>query len=242
MNLGGFEGFRPSLIYRRPCTMPPKESPAPRSAPKGARLYRGLSAAERNAQRRTRILEAGLELFGTHGYAGTSIRAVSAAASLNSRYFYESFTSREDLLYHVYQEIIREVATAVIEVTAQARTTEEQAHEGLRVAWTILTEDPRKARVIALEVVAVSERLERLRRENRHAFADMLVQNTRLIHGGGVAARLDPVLTARSLMGAVVEVLVDWINDDVSASVDQIVDHFTQLFTVVADAAIAPRE
>jgi hypothetical protein len=42
-------------------------------------------------------------------------------------------------------------------------------------------------------------------------------------------------------MGAVVEVLVDWINDDVDATVEELVDHFTQLFTVVADAAIEPR-
>ena len=40
-------------------------------------------------------MEAGLELFGTLGYASTSVRAVSAAAALNSRYFYESFGSRE---------------------------------------------------------------------------------------------------------------------------------------------------
>jgi AcrR family transcriptional regulator len=221
--------------------MPPKQSPAPTPGPSGPRLYRGLSAAERNAQRRERLLEAGLELFGTEGYASTSIRAVSAEATLNSRYFYESFSSREDLLYHVYEKVIRDVASAVIEVTSRAETVEEQAREGLRVAWTILTEDPRKARVIALEVVGVSERLERLRRDNRHAFADLLVQNTRLIHGGGIQARLNPVLTARSLMGAVVEVLVDWINDDVDATVEELVDHFTQLFTVVADAAIEPR-
>jgi AcrR family transcriptional regulator len=220
--------------------MPPKRSPAPTPAPAGPRLYRGLSPAERNAQRRERLLEAGLELFGTEGYARTSIRAVSAKAGLNSRYFYESFSSREDLLYCVYEKVIRDVASAVIEVTGRAETIEEQAHEGLRVAWTILTEDPRKARVIALEVVGVSERLERLRRDNRHAFADLLVQNTRLIHGEGVRSRLNPVLTARSLMGAVVEMLVDWINDDVDATVEELVDHFTQLFTVVADAAIEP--
>ena len=221
--------------------MPSKQSPAPRPAPAGPRLYRGLSAAERNTQRRERLLAAGLELFGTDGYARTSIRAVSAEAGLNSRYFYESFSSREDLLYHVYERVIRDVATAVVEVTARAETTKEQAHEGLRVAWTILTEDPRKARLIALEVVGVSERLERLRRDNRHAFADLLVQNTRLIHGGGVEPRLNPVLTARSLMGAVVEMLVDWINGDVDATVDELVEHFTLLFTVVAEAAIEPR-
>jgi AcrR family transcriptional regulator len=197
-----------------------------------------MSAADRSAQRRARLMEAGLQLFGTEGYAGTSIRAVSAAAGLNTRYFYESFSSREDLLYHVYAQIIREVAEAVVEVTARASSIEEQAHVGLRTAWSILTEDPRKARVISLEVVGVSERLERLRRDNRHAFADLLLRNARLIHGEGVEPRLDPVLTARSLMGAVVEMLVDWINGDLDATVDEIVDFFTKLFAAVARAAI----
>jgi AcrR family transcriptional regulator len=212
---------------------------APAQAP---RLYRGLSASDRRAGRRKMLLEAGLELFGTVGYAGTSIRAISAEASLNPRYFYESFSSREDLLYDVYKEVVAGVAAEVVAVTAVATSTEAQAREGLRAAWTILTEDPRKARVIALEVVGVSERLERLRRENRHAFADLLVHNTRSIHGEGVRGRLDPVLTARSLMGAVVEVIIDWINGDVEASVEELVDHFTQLFTIVAQAAIEPRE
>ena len=138
-------------------------------------MYRGLSAPERSAQRREALLRAGLELFGTDGYAQTSIRAVSAQASLNSRYFYESFSSREDLLVDVYGEVIREVATAVIDVTGRAQTIEQQAREGLRVAWTILTDDRRKAKVIAVEVVGVSDRLERLRRSNRHAFAEILI-------------------------------------------------------------------
>jgi AcrR family transcriptional regulator len=187
------------------------------------------------------LLEAGLELFGTVGYPATSIRAISAEASLNPRYFYESFASREDLLFHVYKDVVSRVAAEVVEVTAAQPSTEAQAHEGLRAAWTILTDDPRKARVIAVEVVGVSERLERLRRDNRHAFADLLIHNARMIHGAGVRTRLDPVLTARSLMGAVVEVIIDWINGDVEASVEELVEHFTRLFTVVAQAAIEPQ-
>src|SRR5580658_5813784 len=92
-------------------------SPAAEAAP---RRYRGLSVEERREQRRERLLAAGLELFGTDGYAGSSIRAISAAAGLNSRYFYESFSSREDLLYHVYQAAVREVATAIVDATAGA--------------------------------------------------------------------------------------------------------------------------
>lgn len=206
------------------------------SLSQATRPYRGVEPSQRRAQRRERLLDAGLEVFGTGGYAGSSIRAVSATACLNSRYFYESFSDREDLLYHVYKRIVGEVASAVVEATSQVDTIEEQAHAGLGVAWKILTEDPRKARVLALEVVGVSDRLERLRRENRHAFADILLQNSRPITGDML--HLDPVLTARSLMGAVVDLLVDWINGDLDATVDEIVEHFTQMFTAVVDAAM----
>jgi AcrR family transcriptional regulator len=202
------------------------------------RRYRGLSVDERREQRRERLLEAGLELFGTAGYAGSSIRAVSAAASLNSRYFYESFKSREDLLYHVYQRAVRELATAVIQATVASGSVEEQAREGLRASWLILTEDRRKARVIALEVVGVSERLERLRRENRHAFADILVRNAMSLADPDIRLRMDPVLTARLLMGASMEMLVDWINGDVDASTEEIIDHLTTMYTAVAEASV----
>jgi len=203
------------------------------------RRYRGLSVAERREQRREQLLEAGLELFGTQGYAGSSIRAVSAAASLNSRYFYESFTSREDLLYHVYQRAVADIAGAVIEATAQVDTVEDQARAGLRASWTVLTSDRRKARVIVLEVVGVSERLEKLRRENRHAFAEILVNNAMSIAGEGIRLRMDPVLTARSLIGAGMELLVDWIHGDVSASPDEIVEYLTKMYTAVALASVA---
>jgi AcrR family transcriptional regulator len=214
--------------------MPPMES-----AVQAPRRYRGMTASERRAARRERLLEAGLEVFGTHGYAGSSVRSVSAAASLNSRYFYESFSSREDLLYCVYQRIVRDILVQASDAVAGADTIEGKARAGLRAGWTALTEDRRKARVVALEVVGVSERMERLRRQTRHALADLTAQQALSVAGDDVRLRLDPVLTARSLMGGVVEVLVDWINGDVDASVEEVVEHFTRLFTAAAYAAVA---
>lgn len=202
------------------------------------RRYRGITAAERRDQRRERLMQAGLELFGTEGYAGTSIRGVSAAASLNSRYFYESFSSREDLLYHVYLRILSEIMVLASETVAAADTIEAKARAGLRAGWTVVTDDPRKARIVALEVVGVSDRLEQLRREMRHALADLTVKQSMSLAEQGVRFRLDPILTARSLMGGVVEVLVDWINGDVDASVEEVVEHFTRLFTAAAYAAV----
>jgi AcrR family transcriptional regulator len=205
-----------------------------------SRTYRGISPAQRQADRRERLLEAGLELFGTVGYARTSVRSLSAAASLNSRYFYESFAGREDLLYSVYQRIISDIFSRTLEATARETTIRAQAHAGLEAAWTAVTEDRRKARVVALEVVGVSERLEQLRRKNRHALAKLTADNALSLADRGIQLRLDPVLTARFLMGGVVEVLLDWVNGDVDAPPDVVVEHFTELFTAAAHAVVAP--
>jgi len=183
-------------------------------------------------------MEAGLELFGTLGYARTSIRAVSAAASLNSRYFYESFSSREDLLYAVYQRVVGDIFTRVSEAVVQENTIEAQARAGLRAGWTAVTEDRRKARIVAIEVVGVSERLERLRRETRRALAQLTADQA-LRLAGGLPLRLDPMITARFLMGGVVELLAVWINGDLDASTDEVVEHFTALFAAAAYAAVA---
>ena len=183
-------------------------------------------------------MEAGLELFGTVGYARTSVRTVSAAASLNSRYFYESFTDREDLLYAVYQRIVGDIFAKVRDAVAGEDTLGAQTRAGLRAAWTAVTEDRRKARIVALEAVGVSERLERHRHETRQALAQLTADNALALAASGTRLRLDPVLTARFLMGGVAEILLEWINGDLDTSADDVVEHFTALFTAAAHAAI----
>jgi AcrR family transcriptional regulator len=204
------------------------------------RTYRGVTPAQRQAERRERLLAAGLELFGTVGYASTSVRAISAAAGLNSRYFYESFSSREDLLYSVYQTIIDDIFAQAMAAAAGKQSVDAQARAALEAAWTAVTTDRRKARIVALEVVGVSERLERLRRRNRHALAKLTADNALTLAGPGIQLRLDPVLTARFLIGGVVEILLDWINGDIDAPPAELLEHFTALFTAAAAAAVAP--
>jgi AcrR family transcriptional regulator len=209
-------------------------------SPAAARRYRGITGAERREQRRALLLEAGLELFGTRGYGETSVQAVCEAAGLNRRYFYESFDGAEDLLCQVYEQIVRDMAAEVVEVTARAETIEDQARSGLQAAWRTLAGDRRKARIIAIEVVGVSERLERMRRRNRHAFADITMRNALSLAAPGTEFRLDPVLAARALMGACMELLVDWVHGDIDATPEEVVEYLTQLLTTTAYAAVAP--
>jgi AcrR family transcriptional regulator len=209
---------------------------------KQPRRYRGATPAERHAARHEQLMEAGLELFGTQGYGNTSVRAVSAAASLNTRYFYESFADREELLRSVYQRILGEILTGATEAVAQADTIEDKARAGIRATWTILTEDRRKARIVALEVVGVSDDLEKLRRQSRQALARLTADQAISVMSDDVRLVLDPTLVARALMGGAVELLLAWIHGDLEQSVDEVVEHLTRLFTAAAYAAVEPVE
>ena len=60
------------------------------------RPYRGVEAAERLAERRRRFLEAGLDLLGGPRPAELTVRGICSQAGLTPRYFYESFTDKDD--------------------------------------------------------------------------------------------------------------------------------------------------
>ena len=77
---------------------------------------------------------------------------------------------------------------------------------------------------------------------DHHDLAQLTADNAMRLAGQGIKLRLDPVLTARFLMGGVVEVLHEWINGDLDAPAEEVVEHFTALFTAAAYAAVAPAD
>lgn len=73
--------------------------------PPTPRRYAGLSGDQRAALRRESLLEAGLDVFAATGKGGATMTAICAHAKLTERYFYESFTSRDELLQKVLDGI-----------------------------------------------------------------------------------------------------------------------------------------
>src|ERR1700744_499496 len=61
-----------------------------------ARPYGGVGAADRLATRRTRLLKAGLDLLGGDDAAELTVRGVCRLAGVAGRYFYESFTEKNE--------------------------------------------------------------------------------------------------------------------------------------------------
>lgn len=79
------------------------------------RDYGGLSASQRQAERRTRLLEAGREVWGGSGAGDVTVRAVCARAGLGPRYFYEQFPDRDALLLAVSDQFRDEVLALMLQ-------------------------------------------------------------------------------------------------------------------------------
>ena len=95
------------------------------------RVYGGRSQDERRADRRLRLVQAGLEVFGTEGWGGTTIERLCAAAGVATRSFYEEFASREALLSAVYEDLMGGALAAVLPAVEASGTPEERIHAGV---------------------------------------------------------------------------------------------------------------
>ncbi|MFZ2530612.1 MAG: TetR/AcrR family transcriptional regulator [Rhodococcus sp. (in: high G+C Gram-positive bacteria)] len=176
----------------------------------GGRRYSGLAAEDRTRARRVAIIDAALEEFGTTGFAATSVKQICTAAGLTERYFYESFRDRQACLTELYGTLVTELRAATAAAIAAADDTESAILGGLTAFVEYLTDDPRRARVILIEVVGVSPEVEELRHAVLRAFSDLIRSVWSTEQGVDVDDERTR-LTAIALSGAVNNLLVDWM-------------------------------
>ncbi len=121
-------------------------------------------------------MQAALELFGTQGYSATSIEQLCSAASISTRSFYEEMSSREQLLIALADDLIgRAVAAGLAEIDAAAELPlAERIARGVRAYLQITCRTPGSARVCYIEVVGVSDAVERWRAEWRKRIGALL--------------------------------------------------------------------
>ncbi|WP_333617747.1 TetR/AcrR family transcriptional regulator [Dietzia sp.] len=83
------------------------------------RVYGGKTASERESARRLALLDAAFHLVGANGYGAATVRAICRQAGLSERYFYESFSSRGDILATLYDQHIEEIRDRVLAAVAE---------------------------------------------------------------------------------------------------------------------------
>jgi AcrR family transcriptional regulator len=201
--------------------------------PSPTRPYRGVSADDRRAVRRARLIEAGLELLGERGWQGTTVRAVCAEAGLTERYFYESFDDRADLLAGVFDRVAAEAAEGVLRaVEAAPHDARAKARAAIAAFVEMLTDDPRRARAMLLESFGDAALRER-RAEAIRGFARLVSEQAQRFYDDPIAVD-DAELTALALVGGLAELLVGWLDGTIEAPRERLVDHCTELFVAAA--------
>ncbi len=167
---------------------------------------------ERGAARRARLLDTGLEVFGTVGYTRSAIESICADAGVGTHSFYRHFDGKEDLFRAVYDGVVQRLAGSIMTaVRREPRDLESHVGGAVKASVQHVTSDERAARVQLVEVVGISSELERHRREVMRAFARVTASETARLHDLGLARRPMSELLAMGLVGATNELLIDWL-------------------------------
>ena len=203
----------------------------------GARLRKGRTLAERRQERRDALLDAAIEVFGTKGYASSSIEEICRKAYVSSRDFYAEFANREALLRAVGLQITERVYAALTDVEVEPGPDLLRRRTWARVAGLVhvLVDDPRVARIAIVESVGISADHEARRLSAHHLYADWICTYVRdELESKGLDERRQQAFSL-ALVGAVNELIVDWILQppDQRCSVDELVDVIAELAMVV---------
>lgn len=189
------------------------------------RPWRGMPPRERQEARRRRLLQAGLEVFGTEGFRAATVGRVCREAGLTNRYFYEHFADREAALRAVYDDLVEDafhrLSTAVND-PPPASCLEDRVMAALDAYLDFCLSDPRRPRVISVESVGVSADMEERRRSVRHRIAELFAREYRRSAREGTVVDLPFDKQALALVGAANELVIDWVLSDRSRTREEL--------------------
>jgi AcrR family transcriptional regulator len=177
----------------------------------GGRAYRGLSPEARKAERRERLVAAGVEVFGTVGFQAATVRQLCAAAGLTERYFYESFDNQAGLFAATYDHAVDRLRATLMQAVVTAPSGFAALAESvLRAFYGELQRDPRTARIMLIEIYGVAFDRGRLYQRGVVDFA-ALVRALIDAHVRVDRAGLDADLLATAVVGACIHLATHWL-------------------------------
>jgi len=187
----------------------------------------------RRVEPRRRLIEAAIELFGTVGYAGTTIETLCARARLSTRDFYKSFFSREDLLRAVFDEQVVDRYRSIEAVLhAAPPTLEDRTRAAMADFVRGMADDPRRGRILFCEAVGVSPELEGYRRQMLRRYCHLVVEQVSAIGGDNLPtmSEAQQAMMAGFFIGGIREVMQQFTDGVIGpVSLQELVDGLTAL-------------
>ncbi|OHU77830.1 TetR/AcrR family transcriptional regulator [Mycobacteroides chelonae] len=201
-------------------------------------LYGGQTHAERRQERRSRFVCAALDIWRESGWAAVTMRKVCAHTTLNTRYFYEDFSDRDELLVAVWEGIRSELLAAVVEVLVgdPARPPLETLNRALHVLVTWVADDFPRAQVLLGNHTGCPA-LEKKRQASQRELVELMIDTGRPYlrpDADADAFRVDVTIGLNGFTG----MMSEWHSGAIILTETQVIDHVTRLATVIASQHI----
>jgi AcrR family transcriptional regulator len=187
-----------------------------------------MSAAERLADRRERLLSAAYTLFAHPGFHATTIERLCATARISNRAFYECYPSRNDLMRAVYERCVEETLTSVTRAVEKAPPTlDDRIVAGIEEYIRFVTQDVRRTRVMHLEARRAGDVLTAVRQHAVKGFTKIIEE---AVHDLPHAPPMDLHLLTLGLIGAITELLLEWALTKPAPPTNQLTDACVHIF------------
>jgi AcrR family transcriptional regulator len=203
-----------------------------------SRVYGGVDASTRAAQRRSTLIEAGLDLLGTTE-PDISVRGVCRIAGVTSRYFYESFADKDALMEAVYDHVVEGIATAILTgLSTAGPTAPERVHTAVQTVVRLIAEDPRRGRLL-FSATPGNNVLAAKREQSTAMFTALLSAQASEFYETEPDDRLN--ITAQFVVGGFAQVLTVWLSGGLALSEEDVTAYCSDLL-LAAGAGYARRE
>jgi AcrR family transcriptional regulator len=177
--------------------------------------WSGVPLPDRQALRRDELITAGVTLLGSASGPALTVRAVCRHAGLTERYFYESFSDRDEFVRAVYDDVCNRAMTALMSAGTP--------REAVERFVALMVDDPVRGRVLLL-APQVEEVLIHSGAEWMPSFIELLQSK--------LTAISDPVLQkmmATGLIGALTALFTAYLDGRLAASREQFIDYCVDL-------------
>lgn len=160
---------------------------------------------------RERILEAAEEAFGDKGYHETLVDEIVDRTSLSKGGVYFHFPSKEDLFFAVLDRLADRLVSRARAAAERETSPLAAVDAALTTVVSTLGRRRRLARLILLHGYSMGSAFEKKRVEVFDRFAWVIESNLDDAVVSGEVAPVDTALVARLWLGAVNEVVVNWL-------------------------------
>ena len=190
------------------------------------RPYRGVRPEDRLAQRRQRLLAAGLDILGAGSeLPGLTVRGICRRAGLAARYFYESFPDKDDFVAAVFDSVVADLA-ATTQAAVAAAPPQEQMRAGMTNIVRTIADDPRVGRLL-FSADPANAVLVRKRADSEALFAMLSGQYVGNVLNVEENDRIKA--TAHFVVGGVALAISAWLAGDVKLTPAHLVDQLTSI-------------